>query len=987
MAELPLLVPDERQLAAIEHVHGPMLVVAGAGTGKTTVLTQRIVRLVREGHARPEEILALTYTNNAADLMRERVKAELGRTVGELQTLTFHAYCDHLLTRAGRKFRVLDDKDLWVYLRRRIEELPRAHFVRAANVGEFLNDLLDFIRRCHDELVGPAQYAKYVERLERGETQVPRTAKSKKAATLPRDEVIARCREIRDVFGTVERMLREENLGTFAHMITGAYELFKNDPELLARERQRARFTLVDEFQDANFAQIKILKQLGGESNNVFAVGDPDQAIYRFRGASSAAFNLFRSQFPRTQIVPLDKNRRSTTPILKCAFALIAKNPGLFASGEAPKSFRQPLVSAREESAKEQGRELPSPAVRAVVLEKKAVESAEVVSTIVQMQRQQHCLWSNFAVLYRTHSHRDEIAGELAAREVPFSIEALDVLDATEVRDLLACAGAVVSGLDDAGLFRVAALPQFKVDPKELRAGIRALPKDAPPGSLATVLAKIQGGASVLDTLQRTREEIRPPDRKCRAALETIIQRFALASNSPALQAVLDFATEWETKPLARTGQISEFLEYLGYFREAGGTICLPSAPGDGVRLLTVHSAKGLEFKNVAIIRANSQSFPTAHREPLIEFPAELRDPDSRAEGDDKALHEQEERRLFYVAMTRACDSLAIYACKGTGRKDDTPTGYLRDLLKDPKLSAFLHKESARGFQADLFAEATAEAPVSRIEEWVKLPPTADWQTKLSATAVDTYKTCPLQFKLAREWRIPGEVSAAMQYGAALHRVLRAYNESVRIGRAIPESTLIDLLRADLAKAGIQDQYQLSLYEKQGIAQFHKFLETARSLPAPEILHLEEQFEVKIGGTTVVGRVDRIDRGPHGRVIITDYKTGRAKLQEDADKSLQLSIYALAAREQWKYETDRLVFYNLEGNEAVFTQRDEAQLQEARGEVEEVAAKIAAGKFEPRIGRHCSFCAYRNICPATERRITFPVAAKAGVQKRRSAAR
>src|SRR5271154_4046642 len=250
--------PDDRQREAIAHVHGPMLVVAGAGTGKTSVLIHRIASLVEQGRAKPEEVLALTYTVAAAAEMRDRVRAPLGKPI---HSSTFHDYCFDLLKRAGKNFGVLDEKDLWIYLRKRIHELHLEHYVRAANVGQFLNDLLGFLSRCHDELVTPERYADYVARLERGESFVPRVAKSKDQ--LSDAEVIARCQEIARVFATTERWLCEENLGTFAHMITRAHDLLVSDRSLLAEECPR--FILVDEFQDANFAQIKILAALAGD--------------------------------------------------------------------------------------------------------------------------------------------------------------------------------------------------------------------------------------------------------------------------------------------------------------------------------------------------------------------------------------------------------------------------------------------------------------------------------------------------------------------------------------------------------------------------------------------------------------------------------------------------------------------------------------------------------------------------------------------------
>src|SRR5437660_5624179 len=313
------ITPAERQLEAIEQVNGPMLVVAGAGTGKTTVLTRRIAGLIREGHAWPREILALTYTDNAAKEMRERVQAELrGTDVSGLRAMTFHAYCNELLKSNERGFGVLDDKDLWIFLRKRIRELGLNHFVRAANVSKFLDDLLDFIRRCHDELVGPAQYSEYVRRIEQGEIAVPRVCKSKQADELTDEDALGRCREIAFVFEAVERMLRNNNLGTFGHQILRANHLLAEDHALLEREREHARFILVDEFQDANFAQIRVLENLAGggfsppvgESGgatpaNIFVVGDPDQAIYRFRDASSDAFDLFQQYFPESKLIAL----------------------------------------------------------------------------------------------------------------------------------------------------------------------------------------------------------------------------------------------------------------------------------------------------------------------------------------------------------------------------------------------------------------------------------------------------------------------------------------------------------------------------------------------------------------------------------------------------------------------------------------------------------------------------------------------------------
>jgi DNA helicase-2/ATP-dependent DNA helicase PcrA len=962
--------PDERQQQAIGHVNGPMLVIAGAGTGKTTVLTQRVANLIRESHARPNEILALTYTDNSAAEMLSRVRDELeGTSVDGWQATTFHAWCNGLLQRRGLGFGVLDDKDLWVFLRRRIRELRLKHFVRAANVGQFLTSLLDFMRHCQDELVGPVEYAQYVERLERGEIPLPRVASSKKQADLEDVEILERCREIARVFGTVESMLQEKNLGTFGYMITRAHELLKSDPALLEEERGRTRFLLVDEFQDANFAQVEILSMLAGPEANVFAVGDPDQAIYQFRGASSEAFRLFAKQFPQPRVVVLGKNRRSLSPILQCAFGIVNENPPVFAHKGAAISYqRTALGSLREEEAIKSGVITAPPLVEIVTWGDKEVEAADLARRIQKMRKAEKCAWKDFAVLYRQHSHRDELVTELAERGIPFSIEGLDVLDTPDVRDAIACLSAAVSKNDAASLFRVAALPQFSINPAELRAAMTAMRRKEL--DLPTVLGRLNGGGAVLESVEKVHREVEKEGTRADDALKKAIRHFGLQW-STLVGALVKFVEAWHDKPLVETGSPAEFLDYLDYFVQARGAISLPSGAEDAVQLLTAHAAKGLEFRHVAVIRGSSTSFPCSCKEPLVAFPAELRRSDA-ASADDKTLHEQEERRLFYVAMTRAKDTLAVYANQGRGKKDPKPTQFLRDFMVHPAYRKFWSTHSAGAVQDSLFAEEEQRIALhkSNVAGWLLMPPAANFFTGLSASAIEIYEECPLRFKLEREWNLPREVSAALHYGGAMHAVLLTFYDAQRYGREVDDDQLLEQFRSALASAGIADRYQYELYLRQGMEQLRQFLECARSAPAPEVLETERRFEMQVGAAKVTGRVDRIDSTGPETVAIVDYKTGKPKTQEDADESLQLSLYALAAKEALGKRADQLIFHNLENNVAISTTRNGAQLEEARLRVQKAADGIAQGKFDPKVGFQCSFCPYRNLCPATEKLVT-----------------
>lgn len=949
-----------------------MLVIAGAGTGKTTVLTRRVAHLIREGHARPDEILALTYTDNSSAEMMKRVRDELAAgdlrdvAIDGLQTCTFHAWCNGLLQRRGKSFGVLDEKDLWVFLRRRIRDLRLKHFVRAANVGQFLDSLLEFMRRCQDELIGPQEYEKYVERIEKGDVAFPRVASSKKHAEMKDEEILERCREIARVFATVESMLGEKNLGTFGHMITKAYQLLKDDPTLLEEERRRTRFLLVDEFQDANFAQVEVLSLLAGADANVFAVGDPDQAIYQFRGASSEAFTLFIKNFAAAKVVALEKNRRSLSPILRCAFGIVNDNPPVFSQKGTSISYqRAPLASLRDEEAKLKGETAVAPSVEIVTWRDKEVEAADLARRIQKKRKEQQLAWRDFAVLYRQHNHRDELVHELAERGVPFSIEGLDVLDTPEVRDAIACLTASVSPNDAGSLFRVAALPQFGINGTELRAAMKAVRRQEL--DLPAVLAKLARGQAVLESVDKVHRLLEKDGMRADDAVNIVIRHFDLP-RSPMVVALVKFVATWCKKAIVETGSPAEFLDYLDYFVQARGSIPLPRSTDGAVQLLTAHAAKGLEFKHVAVLRGSSTWFPCSFKEPLVAFPNELRRSGASLVA-DKILHEEEERRLFYVAMTRAKDNLVIYAHEGRSKKDPKPTQFLREFMAHPTYRNFWSTHPAGAVQDVLFAEEEQRIALeqSNVAGWLLMPPKADFSTGLSASAVEIYEACPLRFKLEREWNLPRDVSASLHYGSAMHGVLRTFYDAQRFEREIGDAELLEQFRSTLANAGIADRYQYELYLRQGLEQLRQFFEAARSAPRPEVIETERRFELQVGSAKVAGRVDRIDSTGPETVAIVDYKTGKPWSQEDADESLQLSLYALAARDSWGKHADRLILYNLENNTPVCTTRSDGELEETKLRVQKVADEIAAGKFTAKPGYQCSFCPYRNLCPATEK--------------------
>lgn len=960
---------NPRQREAVEHVAGPMLVVAGAGTGKTTVLTRRLARLIREGHARPDEILAVTYTENAADELKQRVIGELGGAAAAgLQATTFHAFCYRILQNCGKAFRVVEPQDLWVYLRRRLPELQLRYYTRAVQPAQFLDALLDFFDNCHDELKSADDYEQYVRELAEGRHPLPRVTRSKEAEKLTRDEVLARCREIARVFRKVEDMLAADNLGTFAHMILRAMQVLKSDPATLRREQGGARFLLIDEFQDSNLAQIELAQLLAGKERNIFAVGDPDQAIYRFRGASSAAFEEFVARFPDTKAVVLDRNQRSTSAILHCAGAVIAGNPRVACQiGSGTRFERQPLASERERRAREQGTPITPEPVGLVMAGGNGDEAGEVAEQVSRILRAPaHAKRPRCAVLYRSHAHRSEVVKELALQGIPFQVEGLNALETREVRDLLACLQVLPAPVDNAALFRAAALPLFGLDGESVREALHAAGRQP---ELAKVLAGLRGGNAVLQTVENARAEVAAADWKAVSAVAIAIKRFGISPAARPVVAFREFVQKWSEKPITTTGRLQEFLEYMEYFRQAGGTVVfqqpVPQDPANTVALMTVHAAKGLEFDHVFLLRANNNSFPSNYREKLFEMPAAMRDPRCLAKSDSSELHREEERRLFYVAMTRARDSLNIYARPGKGR-NPRPVAFVRELMEARVPPPGWR---ARDPQLRIAAQAAVNGAAG-LGAWLLLPPSPRALAgPLSASSIEMYEACPLKFKLYKDWRIPGEISASLQFGLAIHLALGDYFEAIRLNRPRTPEQLLDIFERALAELPFDDEHQRDLYRKQGREQLAAFSESCAAAPLPEVLSTEKTFQFSVHGMLVKGRVDRLDRIDGQRVAIVDYKTGTAKTDADARKSLQLSIYALAARELWGYVPERLVFYNLETADEVAATRGEKELRQAQDRIAEVARKMAAGEFDATPGFHCRSCQFRALCPATEEQL------------------
>ncbi|MEO5936157.1 MAG: ATP-dependent DNA helicase [Terriglobales bacterium] len=959
MSPKPPIALNKEQEAAVAHVTGPMLVRAGAGTGKTAVLVERIARLIVNGHARAGEIVATTYTLKAVEeidhRIRARVEEELGPGGAEgLRVMNFHQWCERLLKEHDSNFKLLTKEQLWVFLRLQIDakRLPLRYFQKASDPAKFLTDLLDFMERCHDELVDAAKYRAYVKTLRAPDAVLPRFFRSKEADTISRDEIIARCEEVADVFEAVERILDEKGTGSFGQLIVRALAFLKSDENVLAQERARARFILIDEFQDSNLAQLELADLLTVGDKNIFAVGDPDQAIYRFRGASSAALQAFAQRFPNAKTVTLAENYRSLGHILACAHGVIKLNT----ERDAESYSRQALRPARGQG------EAKVDLIVNDAVEAEVSEVSDAIGSLVQRGEDP----AEIAVLYRQHSHRAEITRELDRRGIPYAISGTDLFKTDTLRDIVAFMRALDSATDHISLFRLALLPRYGINIDDLTRRLRVAGKEK---GVAGALQGIPGGKMLLRDLAELQKRYPAHSAETLNIFDGILRVLDLNLDGLEADSMRKFIAEWGGLCFTSSRLLGAFLQYLDYFQQAGGILKREDRDAGAVQLTTVHSAKGLEYRHVFVLRVSTGSFPGSARRKLFEFPEALRSASSLEIDDDKIAHGEEERRLFYVALTRARDTLALHGKKRG--KVQYPSGFMREIGEDKTLKDLVRRRDAVFSLPTVMAAAAPGAAINGGDDAAPMQGTL-FATRpvrpLSASAVDAYETCPQKFKFQKEDRIPEGPAAVLQYGAAMHRVLRDYYQAVLAKRPPDEGLLIELFRQEMRAARMADPLQFELYEKQGVNQLKAFLSGSARIPV-SVLATEEDFEFTLEGVTLRGSIDRVDQLADGALRIVDYKTGAPKDEDATEKSLQLAIYALAVQQKYGKLPAKIAYHSLENDALVEVPPSDRYLKAARDAVKKAADGIAAGMFDPKPGFACKWCAYAILCPATAEKI------------------
>ncbi|HTY45338.1 MAG TPA: ATP-dependent DNA helicase [Patescibacteria group bacterium] len=955
--------PLQRQ--AVTHPQGPLLIIAGAGTGKTTVITRRIAWLLSEGLCKPNEILALTFTDKAARQMLERVDILMPYGYTDIWVSTFHAFGDRLLREnaliAGLNpdFKVLTRPESAVFFREHLFEFDLAYYRPLADPTRFIEALLSLFSRAKDEDVSPQEYMKLAQ------DAVARSKDNPEDKALQEEAV--QQEEVSRAYARYQELLAKEGLVDFGNQFYLALQLLRQHPLVLKRYQEQFKYILIDEFQDTNFTQYQLAKLLAGDRRNITVTGDDDQCIYRFRGAAYSNLLNFIDDFPDARKVSIVQNYRSTQQILDSAYRLIQhNNPERF---EVKAHIDKRLLGLHKEAS------LP----QHLHFDTSSTEADRVAAIIKEKVAAGTFKYRDFAILVRSNSDAQAFLQALNMQGIPWQFSGNQGLYARQEVKLCINFLRLMANLSDSlSLYYLVSSEIYGLDLAVLSLCNHYAKRRN--RSLHSVLAALDGIPELEQVSQEDREKIKrfldETEKFLKVSrdqttgkllygfltetgfLKKLVHQ-ASAENEEKIQNLAKFfAIVRNFELVAKEDRVISFVNYLDLLIEAGDDPSTVEADvdTDAVNVLTIHKAKGLEFRVVFLVTLVSGRFPWPRRSQPIELPDALIK-EILPEGD---FHIQEERRLFYVGMTRSKEELYFTSASDYGgSRMRRVSQFVAEALGQE--SAQPQKQASSALEAiERFAPQKGSSPAA-IEE---MP--ADKLLTLSYYQIDDYLTCPLKYKYVNILRVPIMEHHTVIYGRAMHEAVSSYFQHKCAGEKPSLADLLQAFRNSFDPEGFLDakhQQERLRVGQEALVRFFNEEQARDSRPQ----FIEKDFSFVFEHTRITGRFDRVDQEEDGTVIM-DFKTSEIKEQKDADKrvkeSLQLALYALAYESIFGVLPKRVGLYFLESGIIGNHDIQAKDLEKARESIREVAAGIRQRDFSAAPAyMACRYCAYNQICP------------------------
>ena len=1006
---------NKSQIDAASHKDGPLLIVAGAGTGKTTVLVERLGYLIENKLAKPGEILITTFTEKAAAEMEERADKILPYGYVDLWICTFHGLCERILRDhsldigVGSNFKLLSQTEQWILIKKNLDKFDLDYYKPIGNPTKFIYELVKHFSRLKDENITSQEYLEYAQKLliTNNELQIKNSEQESTNSNTEKIE-IKRINELANAYYVYNKLLLDNSFLDFGDLINYTIKLFKERPNILKFYKAKFKYIMVDEFQDTNWAQYELIKQLQmtndelrikkiqnniSESQNLVVCGDDNQAIYKFRGASISNILQFKDDYPNAKEIVLNENYRSGQNILDASYRFIKHNdPNTL---EARLGINKELKANKEEAG----------TVEHLDFETEHEEVTNIVSMIKEIQDSRFNIqdskinWSDFVILVRANSAADAYVSELTRQNIPNQFMSLRGLYYKPIiLDCLAYLKLLDNYHESSAIFRALNMVLFKVGYKDIininkfarrkvwslyeaLNHINAIPNISPESvvNINRLLAMIKKH-SVLAQSESTSKVF------INFIYESgLVEGLDYDRDKQIFNYLDQFYKKIKKFEISEPDlKLKDFMEMIELELEAGetGALKLDFEDVDTVKIMTVHGAKGLEFKYVFIPNLVAQKFPTINRKEKIIIPDKLVR-EKLPEGD---VHIEEERRLFYVAMTRAKDALYLTSARDYGgAREKRPSKFIEEvqIMQKSKISM---SQQERGYknQNDNSKFKIKNELMRDVDDMQnpkvlqKVDADIITPTRFSFSQLAAFETCPLQYKFNFILKIPVPGKPTMQFGRVMHNTLKDFFvpllvDSIaqpnlfgdELNKNKPKPTLRDLLNI-YDKHWVNDGYgskeEREQYKQKGLRIFRDFYKNLEQNGWPNILALEKSFLLKFNKYIFKGAIDRVDKLDDDSVEIFDYKTGAAKEKLTGNDKRQLILYKLAIEELFGAKVSKLTFYYLENNTSISFSAKDKEVERLKIKIMEQIEEIKKCNFVPKPGMMCEYCDFRGIC-------------------------
>lgn len=959
---------NKEQKKAVNHLYGPMLTVAGAGTGKTSVLIGRLANLCLNHKISLDEILLLTFTEKAAGEMEERADRLLPYGYFDSQIHTFHGFAEKVLREFALEiginpdFKLLNTTEQWILFVKNINSFNLKYYRPLGNPNKFVSEILKHFSRLKDEDITAEKYLKYVKNLKAKLNKNQETEAEKKE--------LERLQELAQTYQKYNQLLLDNNYLDFGDLIMYSLKLLKERPNILSLWQKRCRYIMVDEFQDTNWAQYELVKILAKPKHNLLVVGDDDQAIYKFRGASLANIMQFKEDYPQTKEVLLTDNYRSFQEILDKAYLVIKNNN--------PYRLEEKLgINKKIKS------QIPDKQGKKVIFKNLAnsQEEINIVAKKIKELCKKGATFSEFAILARSNKVAEDFSNHLKKQGIPNQFISLRGLYR---KDIIISSLAYLRALNDFhqtnALFSLFNLPGFNIKYSQI-VEINRFAK-------RKYLSLFEALENIREIKNLEKETIKKADK----LINLLKKHGQIVKDKPCSEIFIEFIKDSgliesldydrdqeqfsylnqfykKIKNLEdnlKDAKLADFIETLDLEMEAGdsGTLSLDFVDSETVKIMTVHGAKGLEFNYVFLVSLMERRFPSDNLKDKIELPIKLV---KEKVDDSKDRHIEEERRLFYVAMTRAKKLLHLSSWWG------------QDELREKKVSRFVLETGLKSEKTnlknvldekELIKDINKKNDINTKNQELVLP------SRFSFSQLAAFENCPLQYKFAFILKIPAPSDkASLVFGRVMHNVLYDFLLPLSQGgqadlfakkpdfkEYITWSRLKNIYQKRFIADGYSSKEEREDYYNDGLKSLKLFLEQIKK-EQPKILYLEKNFSFRLNNDIIKGTIDRIDKNLDGSLNVIDYKTGNSKEKLSYKDKKQLIIYQLFLESSLKVKVSNLSYYYLkDGTSQTFIASENEKIKVETELLEQIKA-IKKKEFLAKPSRLCHYCDFKEICP------------------------